>query len=51
MPVEKAEPLVLELQSFLDCVREARVPKTDGAFGRSALEVALNITKQIQSAW
>lgn len=51
VPVEKAEPLVLELQSFLDCVREARVPKTDGAFGRSALEVALNITKQIQSAW
>ncbi|MEC8013838.1 MAG: Gfo/Idh/MocA family oxidoreductase [Verrucomicrobiota bacterium] len=51
VPVEKAEPLVLELQSFLDCVRETRIPKTDGAFGRSALEVALNITKQIQSAW
>ena len=50
MPVEKAEPLVLEPNHFW-IVCEARVPKTDGAWERSALEVALNITKQIQSAW
>ena len=51
VPVEKGEPLALELKSFLDCVMETRTPKTDGTFGKSALEVALNITKQIQSTW
>ena len=51
VPVDKGEPLALELKSFLDCVIETRTPKTDGTFGKSALEVALNITKQIQSTW
>mgnify|MGYP000422938057 CR=1 FL=1 len=51
VPVEKGEPLALELKSFLDCVIETRTPKTDGTFGKSALEFALNITKQIQSTW
>ncbi len=51
VPVEQGEPLALELQSFLSCVRETTTPKTDGSFGKSALEVALTITKQIQSTW
>jgi len=51
VPVEKGEPLALELSAFVKCVREASTPKTDGAFGKSALEVALSVTKQIQSAW
>jgi predicted dehydrogenase len=51
VPVEKGEPLALELSAFIDCVREASTPKTDGVFGKSALEVALTVTKQIQSAW
>ena len=51
VPVEQGEPLSLELQSFLSCVRNAKRPKTDGSFGKSALEVALEITKQIQSKW
>ena len=51
VPVEKGEPLALELKSFLNCVQEASTPKTDGSFGKSALEVALSVTKQIQSAW
>ena len=51
LPVEKGEPLALELRAFIKCVREAETPKTDGRFGKSALEVALEITRQIQSSW
>ena len=51
VPVEKGEPLALELEAFVGCVRESSTPKTDGVFGKSALEVALSVTKQIQSAW
>ena len=51
VPVQKGEPLALEIASFLDCVREAKTPKTDGSFGKSALEVALSITKKIESGW
>lgn len=51
VPVEKGEPLALELESFVGCVRRADTPKTDGVFGKSALEVALTVTRQIQSAW
>jgi len=51
VPVEQGEPLALELESFLSCVRETTTPKTDGSFGKSALEVALNITREIQSSW
>ena len=49
VPVEKGEPLALELESFIQCVSEALTPKTDGAFGKTALEVALLITKQINA--
>ena len=51
VPVEKGEPLALELESFLSCVQDATTPKTDGSFGKSALEVALTITREIQSSW
>ena len=51
VPVEKGEPLALELQSFLSCVQNTRTPKTDGSFGKSALEVALEISNQIQANW
>jgi len=51
VPVEKGEPLALELESFLSCVQETTTPKTDGSFGKSALEVALTITREIQSDW
>jgi hypothetical protein len=51
VPVEKGEPLALELQSFLGCVQNTRTPKTDGSFGKSALEVALEISNQIQANW
>ena len=51
VPVEKGEPLALELESFIACVTGTQAPKTDCAFGKSALEVALTITKQINSTW
>ena len=49
VPVEKGEPLALELESFIQCVSGALTPKTDGVFGKTALEVALLITKQINA--
>ena len=51
VPVEKGEPLALEISSFLGCVNDSTKPKTDGFFGKSALEVALSVTKKIESAW
>ena len=51
VPVEKGEPLALELASFARCVRLADKPKTDLDFGKSALEVALEITGLIHEGW
>ncbi len=48
--VQKAEPLKLELASFVESVRTGKPPKIDVAFGRAALEVALTITAQIKAA-
>lgn len=48
IPIVKEEPLVLELSSFVECVRKAAQPKVGGHLGRSALEVAITITEQIQ---
>lgn len=50
IPIDKAEPLLLELQSFVTAVRERSAPKVDAALGKSALEVALQITQQIRQA-
>ena len=51
VPVEKGEPLAIELAEFARCVRFADKPKTDVGFGKSALEVALTITNMIQDSW
>ena len=51
VPVEKGEPLALELAEFARCVRLADKPKTDVDFGKSALEVALEITRLIEEGW
>lgn len=48
IPIEKGEPLKIELQAFIMCIQEASKPKVDIVLGSSALEVALQITKQIQ---
>jgi len=49
IPIEKGEPLAIELASFVDSVARARQPKVGAALGRSALEVALAITDQIRA--
>ena len=50
IPIEKGEPLAIELAHFIESVRETRQPKVGGALGKSALEVAITITDQIRKA-
>lgn len=50
IPLEKGEPLRIELASFVDSVRLAREPKVGASLGKSALEVAITITEQIREA-
>jgi len=49
IPIEKAEPLRLELESFVTCVNNRQQPKVDASFGKTALEIALEITSQIDA--
>ncbi|HYB74954.1 MAG TPA: Gfo/Idh/MocA family oxidoreductase [Candidatus Sulfotelmatobacter sp.] len=46
--VERAEPLRLELESFLACVRERRRPIVSGEDGRDALRVAAEIRRRLE---
>ena len=48
IPIEKAEPLMLELRSFVQCIRTGEKPKVDVEFAKETLELALTITSQIQ---
>jgi predicted dehydrogenase len=48
IPIEKGEPLAIELAHFLESVGAARQPKVGGELGRSALQVAMAITEQIR---
>jgi predicted dehydrogenase len=50
IPIEKGEPLAIELASFVDSVAKMRQPKVGAALGKSALEVAIAITDQIRKA-
>ncbi len=47
VPIEKVEPLKLELQSFVDCVRARQTPVVSGASAKLALDLAFEITRQI----
>ncbi len=47
IPIEKGEPLMLELRAFLASVRHLSRPRVDGRFGHRALEVALQVTGEI----
>lgn len=49
VPVEKGEPLYLELTSFAKSVRECEDPEVTGQHGMEALRLALIITDQIKS--
>jgi len=50
IPIEKGEPLAIELAHFVESVRGAKQPKVGGALGKSALEVAIGITEQIRKS-
>jgi predicted dehydrogenase len=47
VPITKEEPLKLELQHFIECVRERQKPMVDGESARRALDLAFEITRQI----
>ena len=49
IPIEKDEPLKLELVSFIEVVRDAGKPKVGADLGKSALELAIRITEQIHA--
>jgi predicted dehydrogenase len=48
LPVEKAEPLALQFDAFLDAVETRQTPKLSGRAGRLNLEVALAILAKIE---
>jgi predicted dehydrogenase len=48
VPIAKEEPLKLELQSFIECVRANRTPVVSGESAKRALDLAFEITRQIQ---
>ena len=47
IPIEKDEPLKLELASFVQVVKSAGKPKVGAELGKSALELAIQITELI----
>ena len=48
LSIAKDEPLKLELQSFVNCVREKQTPVVSGESAKRALDLAFEITRQIQ---
>jgi len=49
IPIEKGEPLAIELAHFVQSVARAEQPKVGGSLGRAALEIAIRITEQINT--
>lgn len=48
VPIAKDEPLKLELQHFVNCVRERQTPMVSGESAKRALDLAFEITRQVQ---
>lgn len=48
VPITKEEPLKLELQHFVECVRQKQTPLVSGASAKQALDLAFEITRQIE---
>ena len=48
VPITKDEPLKLELQHFVHCVEQKQTPKVSGESAKQALDLAFEITRQIQ---
>jgi predicted dehydrogenase len=49
VPLEKEEPLQLELQSFAACIQAEQTPVVSGESAKRALDLAFEITRQISS--
>ncbi len=49
VPIAKDEPLKLELQHFVECVRAQQTPMVSGESAKRALDLAFEITRQIQN--
>jgi predicted dehydrogenase len=49
VPIAKDEPLKLELQDFVNCVREKHAPIVSGESAKRALDLAFEITRQVQN--
>ena len=49
VPIAKEEPLKLELQHFVECVRAKQTPMVSGESAKLALDLAFEITRQIQN--
>jgi predicted dehydrogenase len=49
VPIRKEEPLKLELQHFIECVRARQTPLVSGESAKRALDLAFEITRQIQA--
>jgi predicted dehydrogenase len=49
VPITKEEPLKLELQHFIGCVRARQAPAVSGESAKKALDLAFEITRQIRS--
>ncbi len=45
------EPLMLECQHFVDCIKTRRTPKTDGADGWRVLQVLEASQRSLNSEW
>jgi len=50
VPIAKDEPLKLELQHFIRCVKAHLPPMVSGESAKRALDLAFEITKQVQEA-
>ena len=49
IPIERDEPLKLELAHFTESVAERKQPKVGASLGKTALEVAIQISEQIKA--
>ena len=50
VPITKEEPLKLELQHFVECVREKQTPMVSGESAKRALDLAFEITRLAQQS-
>jgi predicted dehydrogenase len=48
VPIAKEEPLRLELEHFVQCVRDHRTPMVSGESAKRALDLAFEITRQVE---